>query len=57
MKVTDKEYLELILKSARLELNETEVCLRISIAEGEAKKEMLRRQINSIERQLEEGIR
>lgn len=53
MKLTDREYLQQILKSAKIELKEIEIKHRIAIAEFNVKKEILQKQIDSIEFQLD----
>lgn len=49
---TDKEYLQQTLESKKLELAEVIVKHRIFMAQIELEKEMLQKQINSLERQL-----
>jgi len=53
VKISNDKYLENILHTAKLELKELEVKHRIEIAIYEARKEILRKQIDSIELQLE----
>ena len=55
MNIKHKEYLENILQSNKIELRELEIKLRIYLAENTAAREMLQRQIYSIEKQLENG--
>jgi len=52
VKISNDKYLENILYTAKLELKELEVKHRIEIATYETRKEILRRQIDSIEKQL-----
>ena len=56
MKPTDTEYLQEVLKSSKLELQEIETKHRIALAEYNVKKEMLQNQIESIEIQLDKSI-
>lgn len=51
--MTDRIYLERMLVSLKLEKSEIEVQHRIAIAENNAKRDILQRQINAIETQLE----
>lgn len=53
MTITHKEYLELMLRSKKYALDELNVSHRINIATYEAKKDMLFKEIHSIEMQLE----
>jgi len=53
VKISNDKYLENILHTAKLELKELEVKHRIEIAIYETRKEILRKQIDSIELQLE----
>ena len=55
MNIKHKEYLENILQSNKIELRELEIKLRIYLAENTAARKMLQRQIDSIEKQLENG--
>jgi len=55
MKISNKEYLEKILSSNKMELKELEIKHRITIAEYNTKRELYQNQINSIEMQLEEN--
>lgn len=55
MKISNKEYLERILSSNKMELKELEIKHRIAIAEYNTKRELYQNQINSIELQLEEN--
>lgn len=50
--ITHKEYLENILYTRKLELEEAEIKHRVFKAEIEKEKELLRKQINSIEAHL-----
>jgi len=53
VKLSHENYLKNILQSTKLELKELEIKHRINIATYESKKEILRKQIDSIELQLE----
>jgi len=53
VKISNDKYLENVLYTTKLELKELEVKHRIEIAIYEARKEILRKQIDSIELQLE----
>ena len=53
VKISNDKYLENILYTTKLELKELEIKHRIEIATYESKKEMLKKQIDSIELQLE----
>jgi len=52
-RISHEKYLENILYSAKLTLKELETLHRINIAVYEGKKEILTKQIESIEKQLE----
>ncbi|MBY9081221.1 hypothetical protein KIH86_24035 [Paenibacillus sp. HN-1] len=54
MKISHEEYLERTLKSKRIELENLNIMHRVAIATYEAKKEMLQKEMDSIERQLVE---
>ena len=53
IKISHEDYLKNILYSAKLTLKELEILHRINIAVYEGKKEILTKQIESIEKQLE----
>ena len=53
MTITHKEYLKQSLQSKKYALNEMNLAHRINLATYEAKKEMLNKEITSIEIQLE----
>ena len=53
IKISHEDYLKNILYSAKLTLKELEILHRINIAVYEGKKEILYKQIESIEKQLE----
>lgn len=52
MKISHEEYLKRILNSKKNELEQLNISHRIDIATYETKKEMLCKEINSIENQL-----
>lgn len=57
MNISDKDYLRRMLKSLELELNEVQIQHRIAIAEFNIKRDILNRQIDSIELQLKENTK
>lgn len=52
MKVTHDEYLKRTLRTKKMELTNLNIEHRIAIAKHEVKKDMLQKEIDSIERQL-----
>ena len=55
MNISHGEYLEQKLKSKKLELEQLKINHRINIAAFEVKSEMLNKDIDSLERQLEDS--
>jgi hypothetical protein len=55
MKLTHKEYLERILRDKKMELKNTEVQYQIEIAKYNTKHDMLQKEIDSIETQLNDN--
>lgn len=55
MKLTHKEYLERILHDKKMELKNTEVQYQIEIAKYNTKHDMLQKEIDSIETQLNDN--
>lgn len=55
MKLTHEQYLNRVLASKRMELNELKIKHRVEIAEYNVKLDMLNNQIYSIENQLDNG--
>jgi len=53
MSITDRQYLEAVLRTKKMEFDECVIANRISIAEYMVRKTMFYDQINSLEKQLD----